>query len=85
MTRPGRIKQLLLAGVVGCALTGGATIITGCEREGPAERVGKDVDRAAEDMRDALHDPGPAERAGKKVDRALDDARDRTDRALNTD
>jgi hypothetical protein len=31
-------------------------LLGACEREGPAERAGKQVDRAAEDVRDAVKD-----------------------------
>ena len=39
--------------------------------DGPAERVGERVDRAAEGVRDAVDPPnGPLERAGRAIDRA---------------
>jgi hypothetical protein len=59
----------LLAGII--LLCGG--VGTGCERQGPAERAGKDIDRTGEDLKDAAQPPRPAERAGKKVDRAVED------------
>ncbi len=60
--------------VVGLIILGGGMVVTtGCERQGPAQRAGKDIDRAVEDMKDAVHPPGPAEKAGKKLDRAVDD------------
>jgi hypothetical protein len=41
--------------------------------DGPAERVGERVDRAAENVRDAVDPPsGPIERAGRAIDRAVD-------------
>ena len=41
--------------------------------EGPAERVGERIDRAAEGVRDAVDPPsGPLERAGRAIDRATD-------------
>jgi hypothetical protein len=54
-------------------LLGGAVWESGCKRQGPAERAGRDIDRAVEDMKDAVNPPGPAEKAGKKVDRAVED------------
>jgi hypothetical protein len=30
------------------------TLLAACEREGPAERAGEAIDRAAEDVRDAV-------------------------------
>lgn len=39
--------------------------------DGPAERAGERIDRAAQDVRDAVDPPnGPAERIGRAVDRA---------------
>ncbi|MEX2480319.1 MAG: hypothetical protein WD928_05595 [Gammaproteobacteria bacterium] len=35
-----------------------AVLNTGCEREGPAERAGKEVDRAASDVGQALEEAG---------------------------
>ena len=46
---------------------------TGCEQKGPAEQVGRDLDRAVEDTKDAVNPPGPVEKAGKKLDRAVED------------
>ncbi len=60
--------------VMGLIILGGGMVTTGCERQGPAQRAGKDIDRAVEDMKDAVHPPGPAEKAGKKLDRAVEDA-----------
>jgi hypothetical protein len=49
---------------------GGLLPLVGCN-EGPAERAGKQVDRAARDVRDTVNPPsGPAEAAGRKIDDA---------------
>ncbi len=43
-----------------------------CQQEGPAERAGRNIDRAGQNLRDAVDPPrGPAERAGRAVDRTL--------------
>ena len=42
---------------------------SGCEREGPAERAGKDLDRAAADVGQTL------ERVGEDIEDAADDMR----------
>jgi hypothetical protein len=43
-----------------------------CERAGPAERAGRSLDRAGQNVRDAVDPPsGPAERLGRSVDRAV--------------
>ena len=54
-----------------------ALLVTGlglmaCEREGPGERAGRSVDRAGQNLRDAVDPPkGPVERLGRSVDRAV--------------
>ncbi|WP_207792119.1 hypothetical protein [Siccirubricoccus phaeus] len=48
------------------------TTLAACEREGPAERAGRNLDRAGEQVRDAVDPPrGPVERLGRSVDRAV--------------
>ena len=42
----------------------------GCKQEGPAERAGKQLDEAVDDL---AKPKGPAERAGEKLDKAVDD------------
>jgi len=46
-----------------------ALLCLGCEREGPAERAGKDIDRAAADVGQTL------ERVGEDIENAADKAR----------
>ncbi|AUN96125.1 hypothetical protein [Pseudazoarcus pumilus] len=53
-----RITTLLLAATM---LAG----LSGCEREGPIERAGKQVDKAADAVGDSL------EKAGQKIDDAV--------------
>lgn len=45
--------------------------LTSCREKGPAEKVGESIDRAADDVKDAVNPKGPVERAGEKVDDAL--------------
>ena len=54
-------------------IIGEAFLTTGCERQGPAERAGKEVDQAVEKTKDVVSPPGPAEKAGKELDRAVTD------------
>jgi hypothetical protein len=44
--------------------------LAGCKQEGPAERAGKQLDEAVDDL---TQPKGPAERAGEKLDKAVDD------------
>ncbi len=55
-----------------------STLILGlwaCEKQGPLERVGEEVDEAVEDVRNG------GETIGNKVDDAVDDVRDGIDDA----
>jgi hypothetical protein len=46
--------------------------LTACHQEGPAERAGKNLDKAGQSVSDTLDPPqGPAQSAGRKADRAL--------------
>ncbi len=53
--------------------SGGLLLGSGCEREGPMEKAGEQIDEAVEETKEALDPAGPAERAGEKVDRAIDE------------
>jgi hypothetical protein len=68
-----KIKRMTALVLLAALMSGGAGVVAGCRQEGPAERMGKDIDRAVEDAKDALNPPGPAEKAGKKLDRAVED------------
>ena len=54
--------------------------LSACEKEeGPLEKAGKSVDKAAssvkesyEDAKDAVLDKGPAEKAGESIDKAVE-------------
>ncbi|MBR0673758.1 hypothetical protein [Neoroseomonas soli] len=55
-----------------CAAVLFAVPLAACD-DGPAERIGERVDRAAEEVRDAIDPPnGPAERIGRALDRATE-------------
>lgn len=60
------IYRHLLPGLALAALLG----LSGCEREGPAERVGQKVDDAVEEARDTLDD------ASDEVEDAAEQAQD---------
>ncbi len=45
-------------------------VLVGCEKQGPLERVGEEVDEAVEDVRNG------GETVGNKVDDAVDEVRD---------
>lgn len=49
-----------------------SAIMLGCEREGPMERTGENIDEAVEETKDAVTRDGPMERAGEKVDDAVE-------------
>jgi hypothetical protein len=46
--------------------------LAACQQEGPAERAGRSLDRAGQNLRDTVDPPrGPVERLGRSVDRAV--------------
>ena len=52
-------------------------VMTGCESEGPMERVGEKIDEAAEDAGEALEDAGEAiEDAVEKVEDKVEEKKD---------
>jgi len=69
-----RLSMVLCMGLVAMALGG-------CEREGPAERAGKEIDKTTEELGDALKKDGPMERAGKQIDKAIEEAGDELEKA----
>ena len=76
MTTYGRFQQGIIRVLCSALLVvGGALMGVGCEREGPVEKAGKQVDQAVEGAKDKLNPEGPVEKAGKKVDQAVDDAK----------
>lgn len=58
------MKTILLISL--CALP-----LISCRPKGPAERAGENVDRAVENVKDAVDPKGPAEKTGEKLDNAL--------------
>ena len=42
-----------------------------CKEKGPAEKLGESLDKATENVKDAVDPKGPVEKAGEKVDKAL--------------
>jgi len=48
-----------------------APMMTSCREKGPAEKIGESLDKAGEDIKDAVDPKGPVEKAGEKVDKAL--------------
>lgn len=44
-------------------------LISACQ-EGPAEKKGKTIDNAVENLQDKIQHKGPAQKAGEKLDKA---------------
>lgn len=45
--------------------------VTSCREKGPAEKAGESVDKAIENVKDAVDPRSPAEKVGDKIDKAL--------------
>ena len=55
------------------AILGSASAMTiACERKGPAENAGEEIDEAIDNVSDKLDPKGPLEKAGRAIDRATD-------------
>lgn len=67
-----RISTMLFAVAVSIALMFGAV---GCDREGPAERAGENIDRAAERAGDKIEEA--SEKAAEKIEDAKEDVGDK--------
>lgn len=46
-------------------------LLASCKEKGPAEKIGEQIDKSAEKVKDAVDPKGPVEKAGEKVDKAL--------------
>jgi len=46
-------------------------LLSSCKEKGPAEKIGEQIDKSAEKVKDAVDPKGPIEKAGERVDRAL--------------
>ncbi|MGE0826806.1 MAG: hypothetical protein AB7G75_34645 [Candidatus Binatia bacterium] len=68
-----------------CVCAGLLMMLTAaCEQEGPAERAGKQIDEAAENLSDAAtQSQGPMEKAGEAVDKAVENAGDAVEQATD--
>ncbi len=63
------LSAVMMVGVLGA----GTMTMTACERhKGPAEKAGEKIDKAADNVADAIDPKGPAEKAGRAIDRAVD-------------
>lgn len=52
-----------------------SSALVGCEREGPMERAGSEVDEMADEVREGdnpLQKDGPMEEAGESIDEAVE-------------
>ena len=59
----------IVIGVLSFVLLGS---LLACQPKGPAERAGENIDKAGQNVRDAVDPPqGPAEKAGRSIDRTL--------------
>ena len=76
-------SRITFAGLIAVLAFAG---ITGCREEGPAEKAGRAIDDAAEDVQESVQDltkeDGPAEQASEAVDEAVDDAKDAVEDAM---
>lgn len=53
------------------ALTTLLTLVS-CEKKGPAEKVGEEIDEVVKSVEDAVDPKGPGEKVGEALDKAVD-------------
>ena len=46
-------------------------LLASCKEKGPAEKIGEQIDKSAEKVKDAVDPKGPVEKAGEKLDKAI--------------
>jgi hypothetical protein len=61
--KPSSLISLCLFPLVAC--------LASCKEKGPAEKAGESLDKAIENVQEAVDPKGPVEKAGEKVDEAL--------------
>jgi predicted small lipoprotein YifL len=58
-------------GLLSSLVLGSVVTLAGCEQKGPAEKAGENIDKAGQNIKDAVDPRGPVEKAGAKVDDAV--------------
>lgn len=61
------MKKLLILTV--CSMS--VIAFVSCKKKGPAEEAGEKMDKAIENVKDAVDPKGPVEKVGEKIDNAL--------------
>jgi len=68
------LRKALFAIVAVTMLATSGVAMTACERKkGPVEKTGEKIDKAMDNVSDAVNPKGPAEKAGRALDRAAHD------------
>lgn len=63
------MKNTLTLLAIGTFLT-----LVSCEKKGPAEKVGEEIDEVVKSVEDAVDPKGPGEKVGEAIDKAVDKA-----------
>jgi len=56
--------------VTGALLLLFSAMLVGCEPAGPAQKAGESLDKAGENLKNAVDPKGPGEKLGEKLDKA---------------
>jgi hypothetical protein len=64
------MKLFILRLCLVVCLFGTVGMVASCDKEGPAEKTGKSLDKAGQSVKDAIDPPGPAQKVGRAVDKA---------------
>jgi hypothetical protein len=66
-------KTLILIAVLALVAVALTTLF---RKRTPLEKVGREMDKAGESIKDAVTPDGPVEKAGKKIDKVVDAVKD---------
>ena len=74
------MRRMLIIAAVALAT---AVSVSACEPKGPAEKAGRKIDRAAEEIKEkiVIKKEGPAEKVGRQVDEFMDETGKRLEKA----
>ena len=68
-----RLRKGLYALTTVAVLGVASVTMIACEKDGPSERAGEELDELADNIDDKIDPKGPVEKAGRAIDRAVDD------------
>jgi hypothetical protein len=90
LTAKEKVMKALLYPILLTAALGLTLVFTGCEKRGPAEKAGEQIDETMEETQEAVEETvdeatdseGPAEKAGEKIDEAMEETEEKVEETI---